>query len=104
MGRRPAVIGTGLDVWEIIEVVKDNACSIDETASYLEVDPRFVEAAARYYGSNREEIDDWIARARELAEREEAKCARPRAASRLEAAARRGRLAGDRPPAARPRP
>src|SRR5215211_2231347 len=73
MGRRPAVIGTGLDVWEIVEVVKDNDGSIEETAGYLEVDPRFVDAAVRYYGSNREEIDDWIARARELAEREEAK-------------------------------
>jgi uncharacterized protein (DUF433 family) len=73
MGRRPAVVGTGLDVWEIVEVVKDNDGSIEETASHLEIDPRFVDAAVRYYGSNREEIDDWIARTRELAEREEAK-------------------------------
>lgn len=72
MGRRPAVLGTGLDVWEIVEVAKDNDGSIDETAAYLEVDPRVVDTALRYYGSNREEIDDWIARTRELAEREEA--------------------------------
>ena len=73
MGRRPAVIGTGLDVWEIIEVVRDNNGAISATAAYLEIEPRLVEIAARYYGSNREEIDDWIARTRELNEREEAK-------------------------------
>jgi uncharacterized protein (DUF433 family) len=73
MGRRPAVIGTGLDVWEIVEVVKDNDGAIGATAAYLEIDPRLVEMAVRYYGSNREEIDGWIERARELSEREEAK-------------------------------
>lgn len=73
MGRRPAVMGTGLDVWEIVAVAKDNAGSIEETASYLEVDARLVETATRYYGSNRDEIDDWMARVRDLNEREEAK-------------------------------
>ena len=72
MGRRPAVMGTGLDVWEIVAVAKDNAGSVEETAAYLEVDPRFVETALRYYGSNRGEIDDWLARVRDLAESEEA--------------------------------
>lgn len=73
MGRRPAVMGTGLDVWEIVEVAKDNDGSIEETAAYLEIDPRLVETAIRYYGSNQEEIDDWMARGRELSEREEAR-------------------------------
>lgn len=72
-GRRPAVIGTGLDVWEIVEVAKDNEGSVEETAAYLEIDPRLVESAIRYYGSNQEEIDDWAARERQLNEREEAK-------------------------------
>jgi uncharacterized protein (DUF433 family) len=73
MGRRPAVMGTGLDVWEIVAVAKDNAGSVEETASYLEIDSRLVETATRYYGSNRDEVDDWMARVRELNEREEAK-------------------------------
>jgi uncharacterized protein (DUF433 family) len=73
MGRRPAVMGTGLDVWEIVEVAKDNDGSIEETAAYLEIDPRQVETAIRYYGSSQEEIDDWMARGRELNEREEAR-------------------------------
>jgi len=72
MGRRPAVIGTGLDVWEIVQVAKDNDGSIAETAAYLEIDPRLVEAAIRYYGANRAQIDDWIARSDALNEREEA--------------------------------
>lgn len=73
MGRRPAVMGTGLDVWEIVEVVKDNEGATSAAAAYLEIDPRLVEVAVGYYGSNREEIDDWTARANALSEREEAK-------------------------------
>lgn len=71
MGRRAAVLGTGLDVWEIVEVAKDNGGSVAETAAYLEVDPRLVQSALRYYGANREQIDDWIARIFALNEREE---------------------------------
>ena len=73
IGRRPAVMGTGLDVWEIITVAKQNSGSVEETAAYLEIDPRFVEAATRYYGANQDEIDNWLGRVRDLAEREEAK-------------------------------
>jgi uncharacterized protein (DUF433 family) len=71
MGRRPALMGTGLDVWEVVKVVKDSG-STSEAAAYLEVAPRLVELAIRYYGSNRGEIDDWIARVLELSELEEA--------------------------------
>jgi hypothetical protein len=72
LGRRPALIGSGLDVWEVVKVFKDSG-SIPEAAAYLEVEPRLVELAIRYYGSNREEIDDWIARVHELSELEEGK-------------------------------
>jgi uncharacterized protein (DUF433 family) len=72
MGRRPALMGSGLDVWEVIEAVKDSG-SAAEAAAYLEVEPRLVELALRYYGANRKEIDDWIARVRELSELEEAR-------------------------------
>lgn len=73
MGRRPAVIGTGLDVWELVKVVKDNGGSIEASAAYLEIEPRLVHIAVRYYGSNQAEIDDWIGRFHELSEHEEAK-------------------------------
>lgn len=72
-GRRPSVMGTGLDVYQIAQVAKDNRGSVEETAAYLEIDPRLVEAALGYYGSNREEIDEWIARQDAFNEREEAK-------------------------------
>lgn len=73
MGRRAAVMGTGLDVWEIVAVAKDNGGSVEETSAYLEIDPRFVETALRYFGSNKSEIDDWIGRVRDLADSEEAR-------------------------------
>jgi hypothetical protein len=71
LGRRPAVLGSGLDVWEIVEVAKDNGGSVADTAAYLEIDPRLVESALRYYGGYRDEIDDWIERVHALDEREE---------------------------------
>lgn len=66
------MLGTGLDMWEMVEVARDNGGSVAEAAAYLEVDPRLVESARRYYGANREQIDDWIARQHALNEREEA--------------------------------
>jgi uncharacterized protein (DUF433 family) len=72
LGRRPALLGTGLDVWEVVKVVKDSG-STEEAAAYLEVEPRLVDVAIRYYASNREEIDDWIVRVLELSELEESK-------------------------------
>ena len=73
MGRRPAIARTGLDVWEIVKVVRDNDGSTEEAAAYLEIEPRLVQFAIDYYGSNREEIDDWIARVHELSAREHAR-------------------------------
>ena len=71
LGRRPAVLGSGLDVWELVEVAKDNGGSVQDTASYLEIDSRLVQTALRYYGGSRDEIDDWIERVHTLSKREE---------------------------------
>ncbi len=71
MGRRAALMGSGLEVWEVVKAVKDNDGSAKEAAAYLEVEPRLIDTALRYYGSNREEIDSWIARVNELSEFEE---------------------------------
>ena len=65
------MLGSGLDVWEIVEVAKDNSGSVADTAAYLELDARLVESAVRYYGAYRDEIDDWIERVHALNEREE---------------------------------
>ena len=69
LGRRPAVLGSGLDVWEIVEVAKDNGGSVTDTAAYVEIGPRLVESALRYYGAHHDEIDDWIERVQTRAER-----------------------------------
>jgi uncharacterized protein (DUF433 family) len=69
-GRRPAVVGTRLDVAQIIETLRQNANSIEETADYLDLSPAQVDAAVRYYAAYKDEIDDWIEESREIAERE----------------------------------
>jgi len=70
-GRRPALVGTGLDVWEVVMVAKDNGGSVADSAAYLEIDTRLVESALRYYGSNRAQVDQWITRIHTLNDREE---------------------------------
>ena len=60
-GRRAALLGTGLDVWEVIAVVRDNEGNVSEAAAYLERPVNLVQAAVTYYAAYREEIDRWIA-------------------------------------------
>ena len=67
-GRRASLLGTGLDVWEVIATVRDNEGDVEEAADYLELPLGLVQAAVAYYGAYPEEIDEWI----ELNEREAA--------------------------------
>ena len=60
-GRRAALVGRGLDVWEVIATARDNESDLVATASYLEIPQGLVEAAVNYYGEYREEIDAEIA-------------------------------------------
>lgn len=60
-GRRASLLGTGLDVWEIIATVHDNGNDPEAAAEYLAVPQGLVEAAIAYYGEFREEIDEEIA-------------------------------------------
>jgi uncharacterized protein (DUF433 family) len=60
-GRRAALIGTGMDVWEVVRVIRDNDGDVAEAADYLELPVHLTQAAARYYGAYRDEIDEWIA-------------------------------------------
>jgi uncharacterized protein (DUF433 family) len=70
-GRRPGLVGSRLDVWQIVETVKQNG-SVEEAAAYLELPIDKVQAAMRYYADYTDEIDEWTARAHALAEREHA--------------------------------
>ncbi len=69
-GRRPAVLGTRLDVAQIVETLRQNESSIDATAEYLDLPAAQVETAVRYYAAYRDEVDEWIEQSRLLAERE----------------------------------
>lgn len=60
-GRRAAVLGTGLDVWEVVATVRDNDSDLVAGAEYLGVSVGLVEAAAAYYGEYRAEIDEEVA-------------------------------------------
>jgi uncharacterized protein (DUF433 family) len=75
-GRRPRLAGTGLDVWEIVETVRDHEGSIHEAAAYLAVPERSVLAAMDYYLDFRYEVDAWIEANDRLAEQEEARMRR----------------------------
>jgi uncharacterized protein (DUF433 family) len=57
-GRRAALVGTGLDVWEVIATVQDN--DVREAAAYLDVPQGLVVAAVTYYREYRDEIDEEI--------------------------------------------
>lgn len=59
-GRRAALVGKGLDVWEVIATVRENDNDPEKAASYLEIAPGLVQAAIAYYGDYRAEIDSEI--------------------------------------------
>lgn len=79
-GRRPAVLGTRLDVADIIGTIRENDRSVERTAAFLELPVDRIEACLRYYADYGDEIDEWIDRARAIAEREEARWQRRREA------------------------
>jgi uncharacterized protein (DUF433 family) len=80
-GRRARVVGTGLGVWEVIEVLRANDGSTGGTAAHLEIPEAYVLAALGYYGDYPTEIDGWIERNRATAEREQARWLRARSAT-----------------------
>jgi uncharacterized protein (DUF433 family) len=71
LGRRAAIVGTRLDVWQVMETVRASGNSIEDAAQFLGVPPRKVQAAVRYYAANRDDVDRFAARATASAERAE---------------------------------
>ncbi|HEV3095276.1 MAG TPA: DUF433 domain-containing protein [Solirubrobacteraceae bacterium] len=69
-GRRPTLLGTRLDVAEIITTIRQNDSSIEETADYLEVPVEQIDACLRYYADYKDEVDAWIEQTHALAQRE----------------------------------
>lgn len=72
LGRRAALAGTRLDVWQVMQTVRDHGNSIEEAADYLDLPVEKVRAAVRYYAAYRKEVDEFAARAAAAAERAEA--------------------------------
>lgn len=71
-GRRARLVGVGLDVWEVVGVVRDNDNDPGAAADYLEIPLGLVQAAVSYYGAYPEEVDEWIAANSAEADRQEA--------------------------------
>jgi uncharacterized protein (DUF433 family) len=56
-GRRASMVGSGLDVWEVIATFRDNDGLIEQAAAYLRIPNELVQAAVAYYDDHRDEID-----------------------------------------------
>ncbi len=69
--RRAALVGTRLDVAQVIETLRESDNSVEAAAEYLGVPEQHVRAAVRYYADFRQEVDEWRERTRAVAEREE---------------------------------
>jgi len=59
-GRRAWVVGAGLDVWEVMEMLQDHG-SAERLVRQTRLDAPAVELARAYYASYPEEIDEAIA-------------------------------------------
>ena len=70
-GRRAGLVGTRLDVSQVIDTLRASDSSVAATAEYLHIPERYVRAAVRYYADFRDEVDEWRERMRALAAREE---------------------------------
>jgi len=71
LGRRAALAGTRLDVWQVVETVRAHANSVDDAAAYLDLPADRVLAAVRYAAAHRDEIDEVTAREHATADRAE---------------------------------
>lgn len=69
-GRRPALVGTRLDVDKVIDTVRNSDGSAEEAAEYFEIPEHWVRACLRYYAEFRDEVDAWARAQQEFADRE----------------------------------
>jgi uncharacterized protein (DUF433 family) len=79
-GRRPALLGTRLDVADVITTIRQNDNSVEEAADYLELPIEHLDACVRYYADYKDEIDALIERAQAIAQRERERWQRGRQA------------------------
>lgn len=70
--RQPRVVGTRLDVHQVVSTVRANEVSVDATAEYLGIDSQLVRAALDYYAEFIDEVDADAAEAERVAVTERA--------------------------------
>jgi uncharacterized protein (DUF433 family) len=70
MGRRAMVLGTRIEVGQVVDTWLLSNKSAEETAEYFELPERLIAAAIQYYAAFQEEIDEWRQRSQEIADRE----------------------------------
>lgn len=75
-GPRAGLAGHRLDVWQVVETVRNEGGDVEAAAAYLDVTPGLVGAALGYYRDHAAEIDAQTAENARLAE--EAHAARQR--------------------------
>lgn len=68
-GRRAAIEGRRLDVWQVMETLWGSEGDIGDAAKYLGLRAEQVQAAVGYYSEFSDEVNSWIKRNREEAER-----------------------------------
>jgi uncharacterized protein (DUF433 family) len=67
-GRRAALAGHRLDVWQVIETVQHEGGDVEAAAEFSSVSPGLVGAAVSYYARHSDDVDEWIARNAAMAE------------------------------------
>ena len=79
-GRRAALAGHRLDVWQVVETVRGEGGDVNAAAGYFGISPGLVGAAVGYYADYRDEVDAWIESNAAMAEEAEAAWRRRQAA------------------------
>jgi uncharacterized protein (DUF433 family) len=70
-GRRPAIVGTRLDVWQVIAYLRANDNDVATVAELLQRPEAHIRACVSYYAEFKDEIDTWIEDEREFSRRAE---------------------------------
>ena len=76
--RRPALVGTRLDIWQVIDTVRGEKGDVGRAAEYLGLTDAMVRAAVDYYADFAEEIDAHRDQELAFAERERERSERAR--------------------------
>lgn len=76
--RRPALVGTRVDIWQVIDTVRGEDGNVADAAEYLGLTEAMVRAAVDYYAAFAEEIDAYRAEELAFAERERERSERAR--------------------------